>query len=184
MILKTVLALSLGITASIANAGYGEINSVGDIRQLKNVSTLQSTVTDSATWLAISKDAPHFVVEDKNAEAKNEAKLKVEHDLLKAQKKANAKAEAKKLSELSRKEKAEEKRIKDEATGHDKPNSKEKTTQSSIAKKESKCMKDQDTKTSEDNNLIKTSTSVHKHLDATVNTDMHKCDQLNKNAKN
>lgn len=184
MILKTVLALSLSITASIANAGYGEINSVGDIRQLKNVSNLQSSVTDSVTWLSISKDAPHFVVEDKNAEAKNDAKLKFEHDLLKAQKKSIAKAEAKKLSELSKKAEAEEKRIKVAAAELEKSNSKEKAKQSSFAKKEAKRIKKEveGLKSSEANKVNKTSTSLLKHLDAPLDIDIHKCDQISVNA--
>lgn len=120
MIFKSILALSICVTASLANAGYGEINSVGDVRQLNNVTTVQSTVTESPTWSAISKNAAHYVVEDKNADAKSKAKLKADADKLKAQQKAAQKAESKKAEQQLANEKAEAKRLKAEAKLADK----------------------------------------------------------------
>lgn len=73
MINKISIFLGLSLVVSCVNAGYGEINTVGDIRQLKDVKSVQSTVTDSAVWKEVSQNAQYYVVEDKNAEAKENA---------------------------------------------------------------------------------------------------------------
>jgi spore germination cell wall hydrolase CwlJ-like protein len=94
MKLVSTLALSLCICSTLSNAGFGEINSVGDVRQLNNLSTVQSTVTNSPTWSAISKNAAYYIVEDKNAEAKALAILKAQQETNKHAEKAALKEEA------------------------------------------------------------------------------------------
>lgn len=109
MIKRVSCLLGLCLVASIANAGYGEINKVGDLRQKNNVKTVQSTVTDSPTWKAVSKNAKYYVVEDKNLEAKALAKQKHDEQLSVAAEKAKLKAEKEKAKAEAKEQKAKAK---------------------------------------------------------------------------